>query len=320
METDRSFMKFHRSPLFFRTTFPTGYAALVVLMLLGGSPSGQAAAEVAAVSYTNPQPSSQNWSTSSTGTVTSMQRYEHVPGKVDASSSASFGVLRASSSASAGTEGGFFTDYNVVWTSTSYARFQDNFLIDAPGLTGTAGTVTVRFTINGTLAATALGSQTNNARPDENFAYARYIFGLDPSDPNSGSENVVMKTEIARVQDIHEGSAFLNIPQEFTLNFIYGTVLPNVTLEISTYATARSQMFVFGADVSADLSHTALWDGFTSVRDAGGNPVSNYTFSSGSGVDYVQPIPEPGTLVLLLAGGAVLGGLWIHRRLGVTNR
>src|SRR3954462_10976281 len=58
------------------------------------------------------------------------------------STSASFGVLRTYADIQCATNG-------LFWNVTSTARFRDNRVTDAPGRTGQAGFVTVKFTIHG---------------------------------------------------------------------------------------------------------------------------------------------------------------------------
>ena len=179
------------------------------------------------------------------------------------------------------------------------ASFRDDFLFDAPGLTGTAGSVTVRFTISGTLAVTKNGTPNYSAAMSNTFAEAAYAFGVDLDSSNQVSQR-------RRWDGTSSGTLFLGVPQERTLNFTFGTTLENVMLRISSTVAAAGEGFTYASNSTSDLS--AAWGGFVEVRDNGGNVVSNYSFSSSSGSNYVQPVPEPASAALVLLGGAMFVG------------
>lgn len=54
----------------------------------------------------------------------------------------------------------------------------------------------------------------------------------------------------------------------------------------------------------ADFGHTFEWTGVQGVFDDDGNAITDFKIGSASGEDYVQAVPEPGTMVAL-AGGAL---------------
>lgn len=87
--------------------------------------------------------------------------------------------------------------------------------------------------------------------------------------------------------------------------------------------------FTAGMPGSGDIQmgNTITWNGITSVT-VGGMPVpaGQYTFTSGSGLDYRQsfmnttppaPVPEPGTMLLVLGG---MAGAGIRRRFAAKSR
>jgi hypothetical protein len=79
--------------------------------------------------------------------------------------------------------------------------------------------------------------------------------------------------------------------------------------EMQVRASAQSSTGTqyFGPDstattFSADFGHTITWGGITAVTDvATGQPVSGWSITSASGVDYANPVPEPGSAATLLA-------------------
>jgi len=66
------------------------------------------------------------------------------------------------------------------------------------------------------------------------------------------------------------------------------------------------------AELTANYGNSLVWGGISSVIDANGNPILDFTVSSDSGFDYATAVPEPGTSAMLLAGVGLLG--WIARR------
>lgn len=268
-------------------------ALLGIAVLLGGNVSVQASPQVSATAsapYIGNASSSQ---TASTGSVSAVVTGEPEYGDRygDASAFSSFGVLRASSTIGVPPLGSSFYSAN----SFSSASFRDDFLIDAPGLTGTPGSVTVRFTIDGSLSVGTSGTPSYGVPGNVTFARAGYTFGVNP---NSGD----MYSQRENWDGTPSGTQFLGVEQVHTLYFTYGTVIQDVTLRITTTTSAAGEYYSYYSSSTADLSHTAIWGGFGEVRDAGGNVVTNYSFSSASGTDYTQAVPEPGTSLLVGVG------------------
>ncbi len=230
----------------------------------------------------------------SSGSVSDAESGANSAGSTDGTAFASFGLLRAFGQSSA-------VNSNLIF-SNSAASWKDDFFIDAPGLTGTFGKVKVRFMIDGSLSASSNGATPQNGFSlTESKGEAAYTFGVDPSFSDT-------KTETRRANGTSTGTPFLGIMQEVVLDFTYGQWLNDVTLRIN----ARSQAYAensgaFTASASANLANTATWEGFAEVLDAGNNVVTNYSFQSASGANYVQPIPEPGSATLLAATGLLFG-------------
>jgi hypothetical protein len=216
-----------------------------------------------------------------------------------AESSATFGVLRAYSTASTNPEA-FAPGFG------SSASFRDDWTFDAEGLAGTAGTAVVRFTIDGTLTAIPQGTPTYTWQANSTYANANYTFGAN--NPTS-----VTKSQRLYGDGRTSGTMFLGIEQTHVLNFTFGQTLEDVKLQITTYTLAAGS-YGYSSTTTADLSHTANWGGIVEVRDSNGDLVTNYSFTSASGTDFTQPIPEPGTCVLLILGGLVFNAARARRR------
>jgi PEP-CTERM motif len=56
----------------------------------------------------------------------------------------------------------------------------------------------------------------------------------------------------------------------------------------------------------SEFGNTLRWGGLSAARDASGAVLPGFTMSSAEGFDWVSPVPEPGTAVLLGAGLALL--------------
>ncbi len=227
-------------------------------------------------------------------------------------SSATHAQLKAYASAEdgiGGTTGGTFAFSRAYW--------RDNFLFNKDGLDGTFGIAEMKFKIDGTLSAsrTALTNAYQPGSDDGVQAFAQYTFsfGVSPG-INQGSTGLTerMRTEqyaAALGTNPHEGTPFLGIEQTFLVPFKYGTVLEGVGLElfIGAQGIGYDGGVQFSSNAKADLEHTANWLGFGAVRDANGNIVTDYTFSSGSGYNYalgITAIPEPSSCLLLLVASA----------------
>lgn len=189
------------------------------------------------------------------------------------------------------------SDGNTVLTA---GYFADTLLIDAPGLTGSNGTVEISFTIGGSLTST--GYQFNEAA-------VRYTFGTDAGDgiiPNnfSLSTNYV---EAFQPEFINPGESgrFWEVPQSRTIGFTYGTPF-DFYFVLEAYVDHLRDSSAVGTS-TANVS-LVDWSGFRNVKNSGGQPVNNATISApASNYDWSQPIPEPGSATLLAFSVGLLG-------------
>lgn len=218
----------------------------------------------------------------------------------EATTSARFGELKAYGLATAGLDPAFF---GIFAFNTAF--FRDDFLFNAAGLTGTSGTVEVKFTVDGTLVASRTAPSPYVSGIDDSVrASASYTF-------SAGNSNTFSKTESLRTAEwaaangfsAWSGTQFLGIEQTYVVPFTYGTLLQGVGLRIDAQAQAvGSGRDGFSSIAKADLGHTAKWGGFGAVRDSNGNVISNFTFSSGSGFNYslgITAVPEPSSGALV---------------------
>ncbi len=212
-------------------------------------------------------------------------------GTAEGSAQASFGVLRVYS------EGRAVSRPDGVVSGGGSAAFEDDILIDAPGLTGATGSVKVKFIVGGNISCS-----TNGVDPGFRGASqtrATIVIFVDGAEVRRASQ-------FANYLGAQTGIVFLNAQQEQIIPFTYGTPFA-LKFSISTSATAYCY---HGAVSIGDLSHTATWGGFAEVKDSQGAIVTSYTASSTSGTNYTQPI---------LPAQPVVGSRHVHAGVGAID-
>jgi hypothetical protein len=97
----------------------------------------------------------------------------------------------------------------------------------------------------------------------------------------------------------------------FDIPFTFGTPF---TLSTFSYVNVTTPSWTPASSWAvADLGNSTYWGGISSVLDENGNPVTGYTLTSDSGVDWRQSmipshsVPEPSALLLLGSGLAGVG-------------
>ena len=218
--------------------------------------------------------------------------------------SASFGVLRVYA------ESHIDRAPPAVNFAGGFASFTDEFTFNDPSRTGQRGTFIFTLQVGGTLAASNRTGQTSGTT--FNFGPSRARIGLAVHDKtiSGNSINYLNLNENLNDNGVRTG-AFLGQPVSLTVPFTFGTTSSfEITLSASSNTSSE-----FGADTIANGENTLNWGGITSVNDSSNAPVINYTLISGSGANYLQPIPEPSVIALL-----VLGSVGLMARKGKTSR
>ena len=172
------------------------------------------------------------------------------------------------------------------------AGWEDNWLLDAPSLTGQAGTALVSMHVDGSWVLSGFaGAARITVRP--------YV----DDDPIL----VVGTLEQAQFDSSFFPSGISQTVQ-FTLPFVFGEAF-DVGMFALLRAGLRSQSGVSGISTAdADFTNTITWQGIDGVF-VGATLVTDYSLVSGSGIDWRVPeaaIPEAPVWLAMLAGLAVM--------------
>jgi MYXO-CTERM domain-containing protein len=176
-------------------------------------------------------------------------------------------------------------------------RFRDDLVISAPGLEGTPGTLVFQVQVAGSIAASAAGgSPGTSASSSWNVTYQ---IASHPSTQLvegrifDGEGGPVVEGELG-------GGSFASAP----IGFTFGASFP-LSVALNVEAASRE-----GAIASAQFSNALEWEGLVEVR-SGGQLVTDFVVTSGSGADWAGPItaPEAGPGAVALAALASLAAL-----------
>lgn len=201
-------------------------------------------------------------------------------------------------------------DYFTGVTSNANASFRDTLTITAPGLEGTAGTISFRLLVDGGFAGSAPATVRG-------CTVASWFFVIRADDGEGGAASVFDST---RGED---GTCTPGGPLELLtsvdvigapLRFTFGTPFSldgEMGLSLDTYSDGGQYSFL-----SATFLHTGALGGLAGLRDASGRLVDDFSITAASGADYTRSfgtssVPLPSTIWLVAIG---LAGLARRRR------
>lgn len=247
---------------------------------------------------------------------------------------AAAGVLKAWAGADASAT--YSGSQPVFWgsggngSSEAVAQSLDSFSLHAAGIaSGARGTLTFSIIMNGGLGGSGVvhGQPTSEEKSQwtANFALSSTLnggsFGSATWHGGEYRNDADWRTT-GYITDLSvDGQPSLGAHQ-FTIPFAFDQAI-NLSMVVDVLAAASA-----GSSCSsvpdgvlcttntvtsmADFSHTVLWGGISSVKDANGQVVSQFSaLSATSGFDYAaSAVPEPGTGALFALGLAA----WCSRR------
>lgn len=264
----------------------------IVLLWHGPNPGAAVAAPYLEAYASSSDAGSSETVTGSSGSIVASRSGSHsaygMSSSSDATAVAAFGLLKAQSSAHA---------TNDVANSGSSALFRDTVTINAPGIAaGTPGLFSFAMEVEGSLAAET-GHATWRLQAGVGI-YSRILgegevaTGVVNGDPFGGT---------------YDSGLWLF---RFGEPFVIGVMIDTSTTAGSSDGSG-SAIALFG--------NTATWQGFTAVESYGTHiPITGYTVTSESGVDWSLPVvPEP-VATFLLAPGLV--GLALARASHTRSR
>ncbi len=198
--------------------------------------------------------------------------------------------------------------------------WNDEVLIESPGLEGTLGTFTASLRVEGTAEFNMDGVYTNGDPYSDAGLYGFWDAWIGTSTDQGGSYLVGgwfgdwYSDEFGVIW--YTGDDLTQPMTEVTLEFIDGQpFLLGGNLE--AYFDAENPNLLSGTiGGRLDFSHSAYWDGISGFFNGSGLPVENITLNSRSGVDWrdpVNPVPEPASLAVLAIG------IWAMARLQRTR-
>lgn len=196
---------------------------------------------------------------------------------------------------------GLIADAQTYWT--------DTVLIDDPDLNGTIGTFTASLRVFGSANFSLSGVYANGDPYSDAWIYGFWDTWIGTSTDGGGS--YLVGGWFGDWRSDENGNVWYSgdeLNQEMTpvtLEFIYGQpFLLRTNLE--AYFDANNLQGLPGTvDGTLDFSHTTYWNGIGAFYDSHGN-ATNPEFWSQSGIDWRNPVPEPGTLAAFGLGALVV--------------
>jgi hypothetical protein len=212
-----------------------------------------------------------------------------------------------------GSTGGPGEEFTTSLVGDANARWQDTLTVS----TGQPGKVmTAKFLLNvtGEFASAINGTPWNDIEVNSSLSIRLAAPpGVLPTPPYLGSY-----LGTATLSNHPNVISVINQPAPTiiaTLTFQEGqvqTVDYRLSLRVTANASRPIRYTVVDsyadAFFDADFRHSLTWGGLVSIQDAvTGEPIENWTMTSGSGMDYSRPyqgVPEPSSLILLFVGTA----------------
>lgn len=226
--------------------------------------------------------------------------------------SASEGLLGVSASANGVTVGGGLSRFQ------NYARsaWQDSFIVNSSGLSGTGGYIIAQLGLNGSYSGTA--GVTGNNNSTEYYNSIKLLgTGL-----LGGNSSACGGYDFCGWQDHYAGADwgglsgsndFSNLTSALTARIpvIFGASTSiGYTLDLVQLGYATTGPGGLGIWANAQNNYTLSWNGIAGVFDSNGRPVTNFTAASASGHDYAAlsaPVPLPAAFGMLISGLGLLG-------------
>ncbi len=196
--------------------------------------------------------------------------------------------------------------------SASSGGFADQLVIDSPGAQGLTGHLVAMVHVRGLLQAAGTGG---GARLLLQMQANDQDLAPGPGfDPGSGVANSSQMIFWGAFHDSARGSTSVALDEtvRFSIPFVFGQAV-----EFGLWASAMTDTDYAGdsSDSLADFTPGIQWLGVEGAWIGRAGFTTDLSIKSASGVDWMQPVPEPSTAVLSALGALVLG--W---RLAKTRR
>lgn len=192
--------------------------------------------------------------------------------------------------------------------SSAEARggFTDRFVVNAPGLAGTLGSVTVALVISGAPTLSGGPASVPDGQGWGTASSWKATFSLVSNGDGvnwDGGRSYGFEPSGSTT----DGTAMFGT-QAFTIPFVFGTPL-DVAFSGVVEARAGASSIIPGAPATLDsfalldLGNTIAWGGIVDLRDASGAPVTSFSATSAdTAFDYARAyaVPEPTACATLL--------------------
>jgi hypothetical protein len=179
--------------------------------------------------------------------------------------------------------------YSENGSIISRVRWDDNVTLSAAGMAGQSGTLTMQLVLT--------GSFTYITDPGQSFSFS-LNFGANGFSYSAGP----LLNATGHLPHSYDAELLtLAVPFTFGTPFsLFATMTISDSLSAGQISPGQSAQFHGEAHLR--------WAGLGQVLDAINQPVSTYTVSSESGLDYGQPVPvpEPAATAFVLGGAMLL--------------